>query len=69
MTGSQVFALRLDAGDPDVNGLILFEGLESLTSSESSVVFCPFLREDDTLFSVVWIVGKFFGLRLAIYRS
>ena len=69
MIGSQVFTLTLDKGDPNVNGLILVEWLESLTSSESSVVFCPFLRCEDTLFSVVWIIGKFFGLRLAIYRS
>jgi len=44
MTGSQVFTLRLDAGDPDVDGLILVEGLESLTPSESSVVLCPLFR-------------------------
>ncbi len=44
ITGSQVFTLTLDEGDPNVNGLILVEWLESLTSSESSVVFCPFLR-------------------------
>jgi hypothetical protein len=38
MTGSQVFTLTLEAGEPNVKGLILLEWLESFTSSESIVV-------------------------------
>jgi len=42
----------------------------SLISSESMVVLCPFfLSEDTLLLSVVYIIGKFFGLLFEIYLN
>jgi hypothetical protein len=42
----------------------------SLISSESMVVLCPFFLSEETLIlSVVYIIGKFFGLLLDIYLN